>query len=211
MSGVISDMRGDKYTKAVLIIAVVSLSTCTNAIGQKVRESSNSAKPELPLTAEARGIANQLATKRYTACGDFRLSYPELHLEGGRLMWGKRYIDPEDRIRVKELKSAAFGIEPEPLSEADRLNDIQWKGFTTVKWKASRSRWGPKGIGEDWGEWKDDSDAFRGGPMSATPLVKKNGQWFVVNPDYLVMGGSKYTALADFLATIVSPSCADTN
>ena len=49
---------------------------------------------------------------------------------------------------IKQFKSVIFTAEPEPITEADKLNNIQWKGIVRAKWAAERTR------SSGWGDWQ---------------------------------------------------------
>jgi hypothetical protein len=111
-----------------------------------------------PLIAEAQHQAEQFWGKWLTKCGD-------------------SYFDgPPGSLR--EFKEIKFGIVAAPLSRADELNGIQWKGNSMYAARAMREQ--EKGV---WGAWMDgpqDGPTMKSAGekgFGVLHLEKKDGQW----------------------------------
>ena len=69
------------------------------------------------------------------------------------------------------FKGLRVGVTPDYLTEADRLNGVEWKGRTEIVWSAEREN-----LYGTWSDWQN------GIMMSTTrsldrPMVKRKGQW----------------------------------
>ena len=82
----------------------------------------------------------------------------------------------------REYKGFAYIVWPTPLTEADKLNGFEWKGFTSLNSKSYRTLFGGR-----WSEWKDGSPEPSGVAMLvgslAVPLNKQNGRWYYFGQD----------------------------
>jgi hypothetical protein len=141
-------------------------------------------KSQSPLQSEARGVAQQLIDKKYVACGDFRIYYPGA---------------PQDPHVLIEMKGATFDIRSDPLSGADPLNHIEWRGSVIIKMIEAvpyRTRRRSNGAWGEWDEWEVGENGIRGGLSQADEFAKKNGQWFFVSN--VVLGDKKIPRLHTF-------------
>jgi hypothetical protein len=106
-----------------------------------------------------------------------------------------------------EMKGATFDIRSEPLSGADPLNHIEWRGSVIIKMVETvpyRMEVRSNGAWGEWDEWKVGGDGLSDGTFE---FVKKDdSQWFFVSNDGPEI---KYIALKYFLAEFPSPSCSD--
>jgi hypothetical protein len=89
-------------------------------------------------------------------------------------------------IMTLELKSPQIALEPDELTDADKLHGIEWQGMArfSVRSRAHFQKKSPQRASDQagWSEWQED---MREAPWlgSAFPretqLRKKNGQWFI--------------------------------
>jgi hypothetical protein len=170
-------MRSDKYTKAALPVFAICLAM---SVGVDRPARSQTTRP---LDAEARTLALRVWEKGLVKCGDSYYTYRRGDYldDRGRLMrvdeHGPREVHPNDYLGLAEYKGISFStvaVKPEPLSYADRLNGVQWKGdvmlpsFSVYRYRdRSYGKWQP------WQDWQSPEKDFRG-----LSLQKKNGQWF---------------------------------
>lgn len=140
----------ERILKIAVAILCVGLCEAPGAHGQ--------ARPSSPLLSEAREQGRQFWLKWFTVCG-------ESYFQGA----------PGD---LRELRGISFNIEAYPLSTADQLNGIQWKGNAMFAVKAFRDQ--HSGV---WGPWEDGP---RDGPTEKSigdkgfglvEMIKRNGQW----------------------------------
>lgn len=109
--------------------------------------------------AEARREAEKFWATQITKCGD---SY-----------YRKEVLKKDDYVLYYQMKNPVVVVTPVKVTEADRLNGIEWKGSTTLRPEASRT-WGTeKGA---WYEWKTGPG---GVPELTNGMRKVNGVWTV--------------------------------
>jgi hypothetical protein len=113
------------------------------------------------LEAEAQKAAEDFWGKKMTKCGDS-------HYSG----FG---FNPDAIFEFKEL-SITVAPSTSPISEADKLNGIEWKGTTMLVAKASRAFANPFG-GGSWMDWKNGAKAFQETPHASIAKIK--GQWLI--------------------------------
>jgi hypothetical protein len=83
-----------------------------------------------------------------------------------------------------EAKGLSFQVRPEPLTEADKLNELEWRGEVEVGASASRTRvLNSQGA---WSDWKPGLALAANDPgiMLRTvtyTLEKKRGQWRIIS------------------------------
>ena len=90
--------------------------------------------------------------------------------------WGWKWL-------VNEYRGAVLPVDPEPLTEADRANNVQWRGTASFKYTISRSIvFGADGRPEhgSWSKWKDESG------FKLFNMKKENNRWLV---DVALSGG----------------------
>jgi hypothetical protein len=97
-----------------------------------------------------------------------------------------------------EAKGVSFHISSGPLSEADKLNQLEWSGEVNVTAAASRRK--PLQPGAAWKDWETGLELYSGDGATTYVLEKKAGQWRIVRPgceverpapEDLIMPGSK--------------------
>jgi hypothetical protein len=116
--------------------------------------------------------------KRWLATPDgFVSEYPS-HV---MIATGKR-ADAESYYRqIKELK---FEIETIEISESDKLNGVQFRGYCHLKSSPMRFYNDPNSFGgKKWSEWKGSDEA-----TAIAAIVKKNGKWDFPTDSFLVTG-----------------------
>ena len=153
-------MRANLYTKVVLTVI---------AIGLSVRVCNAQAPVRSSLDQEARKEAQKFFDKEFRRCGNSVFEY------GNRILYS-----PDDPQRylfsLSEFKGFTYQLKSEPLSEADRLNGLEWRGGWVTGSTSERIRDRKGGVWEKWEEWEP------GTPLSKTPtpepyLIRKKGQW----------------------------------
>jgi hypothetical protein len=108
--------------------------------------------------AEASAQAEKFWFSQITQCGDSYYRVREL------TSGGKEFF---------EIKEPKVRLSPRKLTDADRLNGVEWDGKAVLEAKVVRV-WGPKvGPWEPWsnGVWRMDNYQY--------PMKKVNGQWTV--------------------------------
>lgn len=95
----------------------------------------------------------------------------------------KAAFSPEDKWELFEEKGALKISDPAPLSEADRLNGVQWRGTTFVKVSTLRQFNFTQRHHGDWSDWADTSRIDNLAPLIGTTevfkLEKRNNQWIL--------------------------------
>jgi hypothetical protein len=111
-----------------------------------------------PADAEAREQAEKFWFSQITRCGDSY--YRVREFKSG----GKEFF---------EIKDPKVRLAPRKVTDADRLNGVEWDGKAVLEAKAVRA-WGPTlGHWEAWGNgvWRMSDYQY--------PMKKVNGQWSV--------------------------------
>jgi len=72
------------------------------------------------------------------------------------------------QVIFRQIKELKFEVSSDKLSEADKLNGIEFKGACRFQNSVSRSydSWGPA----KWSDWRDDN-------LDGLPVLKEKGQW----------------------------------
>lgn len=110
--------------------------------------------------AEARQEAEKFWATQVTKCGE---SY-----------YRKEVLPKkDDYVLLYEMKDPTVLAEPRKLSDADRLNGIEWEGRTVFSPKSSRV-WG-----QDPGTWYEWKKGMGNVPELSYPMKKVKGQWSV--------------------------------
>lgn len=95
----------------------------------------------------------------------------------------KAAFSPEDKWELFEEKGSLKISDPGPLSEADRLNGVQWRGTTFVKVSTLRQFNFTQRHHGDWSDWADTSRIDNLAPLIGTTevfkLEKRNNQWIL--------------------------------
>jgi hypothetical protein len=79
-----------------------------------------------------------------------------------------------------EAKGITFNISSQPLSEADKLNQLEWSGEVNVVAVASRRK--PMQPGAAWKDWETGLELYNGDGATTYVLEKKAGRWRIVRP-----------------------------
>lgn len=140
--------------KHYLTVAVLALTALLVSCGLSSRSSS--------LTSEANQEAEKYWNSVMSKCGD---SYYGIRKEGN-FSEGTLYQFKEPQITFKEQK----------VSDAERLNGLEYAGTTTVTYKAFRTNWR--------GQWSDWRQPWTFGGVSADlneDVRKQSGKWFIGN------------------------------
>jgi len=147
-------MRPDLYTKAFLAIiafplslfVVASMDAQNSGAEKSVKKAGPSQVPSID--AEAKAFAQRYWGKLLRRCPDPPRadSYFYTHpITGGGCCRS-----------IQELKGASFRIQPPwlPLSEAEKLNGVTWKGQSLLTARAYREIYEQGGFWGRWTEWK---------------------------------------------------------
>jgi hypothetical protein len=126
--------------------------------------------PSSPIDAEAQREAEKFWATQVTKCGD---SY-----------YRKEILPKKDNyVLYFQMRDPEIVVTLNKVSEADRLNGIEWKGETSFSPKASRV-WGTeKGA---WYEWKPGMGNV---PDLSYGMRKVSGQWKVNTEKSYITGG----------------------
>jgi hypothetical protein len=110
--------------------------------------------------AEAQREAEKFWATQVTKCGESYYRKEVLPKKG-------------DYVLLYEMKEPTVLAEPRKLSDADRLNGIEWEGRTVFSPKSSRV-WA-----QDPGSWYEWKKGMGNVPELSYPMRKVNGQWAV--------------------------------
>ena len=125
------------------------------------------------LTREAERQARDYWEAGFTKCGDFY--YANSHTGG----MGMRILKT-----LLQYKKLDVTVESKPLSEADKLNGIEWKGESALNPVAYREYVYKL---EKWDDWRNGVPQ---GPAVRVTVRKQNGQWHV--GENIVVNEMKY-------------------
>jgi hypothetical protein len=89
-------------------------------------------------------------------------------------------------ISYWQYKGFSWKLKEDPLTEADRLNGIQWHGTLDIKARVYREYSRAFGDSESWSAWRNFS-----GVKIQFVLTKAHGQWDVVPEDSLEPVGNE--------------------
>jgi hypothetical protein len=137
------------FIVAVFLVTLF-LSACSTGVMSTAGSSNNEAKRE----------AEKFWATQITKCGESYYRKEVLPKKG-------------DYVLIYEMKDPTVLVEPHKLSEADRLNGVEWDGTTTFSPKASRV-WG-----QDSGTWFEWKKGMGDVPELTYPMKKVKGQWSV--------------------------------
>jgi TonB family protein len=96
---------------------------------------------------------------------------------------------------LKEYRGIVLPPRPEPLTEADRANNVQWRGRAAFKYTLSRSiRFGEDGrpAHGSWSKWQDDDS------IETFQIKKENNRWLVNVPRSGLSRTNEYRSLDEF-------------
>lgn len=112
------------------------------------------ANPGVDLDSEARAQFQQLWSSTFTDCGD------------GTFVTRTQYG------LMKQVRNVTFSVQARPITEADTLNNVQWKGAVRAKYSSERN-WN-----NTWDDWKTASEQLSMG------FEKRNSRWSLPNMLY---------------------------
>ena len=124
---------------------------------------------------EVEQLADTLLAQHLTSCGESWIGTRHY-----------QFTDGTTNFVILEARGAYFSFDPSMLTDADRLNGIEWKGWIGVHGKAIRfylsadCNLNVNGGKKGWTEWQ------LVGSMINWELEKKEGKWQISNPTYLV-------------------------
>lgn len=134
----------------ISISACILLSACWTDFGSAVSSTKSEAQKE----------AEKFWSTQITKCGE---SY-----------YRKEVLPKKDNyVLLYEMKDPTILAETHKLTEADRLNGLEWDGTTTFSPKASRV-WA-----QDPGSWYEWKKGMGNVPELTYPMKKVKGQWSV--------------------------------
>lgn len=99
--------------------------------------------------------------------------------------WVTEYVEqlplnPPKRV-LKQYRDLKFSFATRPLTESDRLNNIEWIGWTDFNrtpmrwWREEADYENPQG----WSRWRDEA------PSNRVTVCKQNGKWIVEDNELL--------------------------
>lgn len=153
-------------TGAALVAVMVTFSFCTES-GTPTRSTPNSPK------TEAERKAQEYIERTVTRCGDGDYTIAR---------WGEKfYGNLVQQWALLHLKNPSPVVKETPLTPADELNGIEWRGTLDIRAVAHRQY--DEGAGR-WSEWRDGVPQH---PKVARSLIglpdgefyKKNGRWSI--------------------------------
>lgn len=172
---------GRKVLLAVSVLLSVVIVAAALYLLVFFRGGSNSSGPGLvgPFksdTSEAEAFVRKAFEKIYTKCGD---SY-----------FG-------NTLGLREYKGVEFTVKKIDLSDADRLNGIEWKGIVSISFKLTRSY---NTLTRKWDDWGSSENPFLSG-FAALPgpfqIERRKGKWGGVNLSLPSVPSSQKKATCD--------------
>lgn len=139
--------------KAALIMALLVASSLSMCSAGAIFDAGSG-------NSEAKRQAEKFWASQVTKCGDSYYRKEVLPKKG-------------DYVLLYEMKEPTVLAEPSKLSDADRLNGIEWDGRTIFSPKSSRV-WG-----QDPGTWYEWKKGMGNVPELSYPMKKAGGQWSV--------------------------------
>jgi hypothetical protein len=148
-------------------IAILTISP--GGVGKTGRPS-HSLAPQMNLTAQAQEEARKFWAARMVKCGD-------------SFYWktSSRGIRPE----LIQAKYFDFTVTSRPVTEADRLNGITWKGATQGRFSVYRYYKSNEG----WTRWFQGQSSGIGLSSSESLMERRNGQW-KISDHFTTLAGS---------------------
>lgn len=144
-------LRRNRIEMSVLLFSLVSAacSLPSTAADGDVKHTSG-------LDREAAKVAQEAFDLGYKHCGD---SYYKLRID---------QVGIPDTL--SELKGVKLEVIADQLSEADRLNSVEWKGVAVLRYTVTRSHSQASG----WGQWLP---AHPPGIQGKNRFIKRSGRW----------------------------------
>jgi hypothetical protein len=128
--------------------------------------------------AEAVAVVRSEMMKRWVQTSDGWISEFPSQVS---LMTGQR-AGPESYYR--ELKSLDFEVQPQDVSDADKLNGLTYRGYVELKSSPMRFFNDPNSFSpRQWSAWKQSEPA-----VSSFGVRKVKGQWAVYGDGYPIIG-----------------------
>jgi hypothetical protein len=126
--------------------------------------------------SDAKAAANQYYDRLGTHCGDRYLTYAW----GGSLFnLSMASVSAYNGRGLVEDNGSSVGVIENALSDADKLNGIEWQGMMYMQGKTER-QWS----GSGWGLYSDTSHQ----QLTVIPMFKSKGTWY-----YRGLSGSNLT------------------
>lgn len=155
-------------TRAAALLCAVTLAYLSLACSSLTGAGGSS------LDAEARREAEKFWATQVTKCGDSYYRKEAL-------------IKKDDYVIYYQMKNPKMEVLSQPVSEADRLNEIEWKGTTAFVPKASRA-WSTEK--KAWDEWLKGGMAV---PELSYGMEKAKGAWSIdTKRDWTLEETSRY-------------------
>ena len=136
-------------------------------------------------SSEAKAVANQYYDRLGTHCGDRYLTYAwggslfNLSMASARGYEGRGLVEDNGN---------SVGVIENVLSDADKLNGIEWQGMMYSQGETER-QWS----GNGWGSYQDTSNHSQ---VAAIPMMKSKGTWYYKGQSgiYLTLNQVRVTA-----------------
>ena len=157
----------------VTLIIGLLLFSCVSPTNQNGSlATSNESKPQTALDAEALAEYTKRFDNIFTKCGD---SYYTKYKETYRSKPGA--TDPSDYkiVKIIKLKDVSFDVNASTLNAADKLNELEWKGYANSTYVAFQTYIENVAGGSKWDEWKPKG--ISGSPGLALTGEKKKSVW----------------------------------
>lgn len=109
--------------------------------------------------SEAKSVARRIWAERFEGCGDSFFG---------------QYKITEVSYDLYQYKDAEIDVEEQKVSQADRLNGVEWRGITHLKPEAYRS-W--DSVSKKWAPWRNGVPIMGPSFGLTQRLEKRRGQW----------------------------------
>jgi hypothetical protein len=129
--------------------------------------------------SEANAVANKYYDRLGTHCGDRYLTFAWNGSLFNLSMAEASHYKAGGGFGLVEENGSSVGVSESTLSDADKLNGIEWQGMMFMQDKTER-HWSENG----WGLFQDTSHL----QVSAIPILKSKGVWY-----YRGLAGSNLT------------------
>jgi len=149
---------------AIIIFATASCGKASDNKSNSTKSTSSKSAVSDKLTQEAIDLVKERVDKVLIRCGDY---------------WYLKIPVVLDTVEYRRFKKGGRIYETyvQPLSEADKLNGVEWK--VDVKYETDNVNQVGKMFGSEWTGWSDWRD---GGLTREQWLIKKNGKWTMEKP-----------------------------
>lgn len=151
-----------KILAKILLIGFTIITFYTPTLAQRREGHALQGSSNLSQDQEANQQARQFWDARITQCGEDYFT--------------------RNRYSIRQFKNLQIIVTALGVTQADRLNGIEWQGRTVVKAEASRLYSSKRTVNEDigWSKWSQGlGDALEVVGLIAE-IRKENGQWLVL-------------------------------